>query len=139
MICVKEAHIITCYTCKDTFRSFSGVIEHRRENHPSTRKCNNFPECVNRDKCLYIHKGLVEKRKDETAHSGEAQANETRLTCITCKVDFSDKNEMMVHRKREHPNDVGLCKNILSGINCRKGPENYWYRHEPNRSPRSTL
>ena len=133
-----EAHRITCYTCKDTFISFSEMIEHRRVNHPSTKKCNTFPECVNGDRCLYTHEGSVVSSEKVKAHSSQSHGEEVKFTCRTCQGDFNDKHEMMVHRKREHLNIVGLCKNIAAGINCRKGPENCWYRHDQLTNPRST-
>ena len=46
---------------------------------------------------------------------------------------------MMNHRKSDHPNQVGVCKNIAAGLNCRKGPVYGWYRHEQtNSTSRST-
>ena len=136
---IKQAHRITCYTCKDTFKSFSEMIEHRRAKHPSTKKCYNFPKCVNEDRCLYIHEGSVENNKDGGPHGGQTQREEGKIVCRTCQVDFKNKNKMMVHRKREHLNIVGVCKNILAGINCRNGPENCWYRHDQCTIPKSTI
>ena len=40
---IKEKHRITCFTCKDTFKTFSEMIEHRRLNHPSTKNVPIFP------------------------------------------------------------------------------------------------
>ena len=115
------------------------MIEHRRTKHPSTKKCYNFPDCVNGDRCLYIHDTLAENKGDGGAHSAQTQREEDSFTCRTCKENFKDKNEMMVHRKREHLNTVGVCKNISAGINCRKGPENCWYRHDHISIPKSIL
>ena len=115
------------------------MIEHRRAKHPSTKKCNKFPQCVNGDRCLYIHEESVVNNEDGSKHSGQTQGEEGRITCRTCQEDFKDKNEMMVHRKIQHLNVVGVCKNIAAGINCRKGPENCWYRHDQHITPKSTL
>ena len=54
-----------------------------------------------------------------------------RLTCNTCQNDFSDKNELMHHKKREHPSNI-ICKHFLDG-NCRRSANNgamCWYRHD---------
>ena len=121
---IEASHKITCYTCKNTFTSFSEMIEHKRVNHPSTKKCNTFPACVNGDRCLYIHDGAVVNNEDVEAHGRQPYGEEGKITCRTCQGDFKDKHDIMVHRKREHLNIVGVCKNISAGINCRKGPEN---------------
>ena len=52
------------------------------------------------------------------------------MICRTCKTEFNDKNDMMVHRKTEHLSEVKICKNFKAGLNCRKGPDMCWYRHE---------
>ena len=123
--------MITCYTCKLKFKTFSDMIKHRREQHPSQRKCKNFPNCVWKEKCLYMH---VLHRQEE------GLAEDSMFTCITCKNNFSDKNEMMIHRKIEHVDEVKDCKDIETN-NCRKGPQHCWYRHDrlqTNSNSRST-
>ena len=111
------------------------MIEHRRINHPSNRKCNKFPACENGDRCLYKHEG--------TSQTGQAQVNQAQeniFTCRTCKLEFNDKNSMMFHRKIDHINEVKACKNFVAGLNCRKGPDLCWYKHEhPAQSIRNTL
>ena len=79
------------------------MIKHRREQHPSQRKCKNFPNCVWKEECLYMH---VLHRQEE------GLAEDSMFTCITCKNNFSDKNEMMIHRKIEHIDEVKDCKDI---------------------------
>ena len=105
------------------------MIEHRRINHPSTKKCNKFPNCERGDRCLYVHEGSSDDIETAEAAPSEAQGR-NGIICRTCKESFEDKNEMMNHRKRDHPNQVGICKNIAACLNCRKGPGNCWYRHD---------
>jgi hypothetical protein len=123
---IKEAHRITCFTCKNTFRSFSDMIEHRRIQHPSTKKCSNYPNCERGESCLYIHEGTT-----NNLNTVVTQENQTDgpVTCRICLSEFHDKNEMMIHRKNEHLDKVGICKNIAAGLNCRKGPVHCWYKH----------
>ena len=42
----------------------------------------------------------------------EGLAEDSVFTCRTCKNNFSDKNEMMIHRKIEHIDEVKDCKDI---------------------------
>ena len=55
------------------------------------------------DSCVYRHVTLRE---------GEGLAGENICTCKTCTNNFSDKNEMMIHRKIEHLTEVADCKDI---------------------------
>ena len=133
---IKEKHRITCFTCKDTFRTFSEMIEHRRLNHPSTKKCANFPNCERGEQCLYRHEDAT---NDINIVNSQAQGAEGHITCRICLSEFHDKNEMMIHRKSEHLSRVGICKNIEAGLICRKGPDHCWYQHNMMNSSRSTL
>ena len=102
------------------------MIEHRRIHHPSTKKCSNFPNCERGESCLYIHEGTT-----NNLNTVVTQENQTDgpVTCRICLSEFHDKNEMMIHRKNEHIDKVGMCKNISAGLNCRKGPAHCWYNH----------
>ena len=123
---IKEEHRITCLTCQDTFKTFSEMIEHRRLNHPSTTKCSNFPNCERGDLCLYRHEGVT----NNTTQENQTQGPEGQIICRICLSEFHDKNEMMIHRKSDHLDKVGACKNIEAGLTCRKGPNHCWYRHD---------
>ena len=124
---IRETHRITCFTCQDTFKTFSEMIEHRRLNHPSTKICSNFPNCERGDRCLYRHEGVI---NNVGTPDNQTQAPAGHITCRICLSEFYDKNEMMVHRKSDHLDKVGMCKNIEAGLKCRKGPMHCWYRHD---------
>ena len=126
---IKEKHGITCFTCKNTFRSFSDMIEHRKIQHPSTKKCSNFPNCERGESCLYIHEGTTNNLNTVVTQENLRQVTDGAVICRICLSEFHDKNEMMIHRKNEHIDKVGMCKNISAGLNCRKGPVHCWYNH----------
>ena len=125
---IEEIHRITCYTCRDEFESFSKMIDHRRVKHPSSKKCKWFPNCERGDTCLYRHEAAAESIENGTPQTTQAHGD-TPITCRICNKDFGDKNEMMMHRKADHLDKVNMCKNILAGINCSKGPIYCWYNH----------
>jgi hypothetical protein len=102
------------------------MIEHRQVTHPSNKKCNKFPNCDRGKKCLYKHEGAKE---DIETQASKAQAGSS-IICRSCQHEFSDKDEMMIHRKIEHLSEVKACKNIQAGVNCKKGPLHCWYRHD---------
>ena len=80
---VKDIHRITCFTCQQTFKTFSEMIDHRRVNHPSNKKCNKFPACERGDRCLYRPEG-----RNETGETQENQASENIVICRTCKTEL---------------------------------------------------
>ena len=123
---VKDEHRITCFTCQETFKNFSQMIEHRRVTHPSNKICKKFPDCDRGKKCLYKHQGVQENVETQAYQTQEA----ANIICRSCQQEFSDKNEMMIHRKIEHLNKVKGCKNIQAGVNCKKGSLHCWYRHD---------
>ena len=106
------------------------MIEHRRINHPSNKAFSKFPNCERGDTCLYKHEGSMDDVLPTDAN--QAQGEGGKVTCRTCKKEYRDKNEMMVHRKIDHITEVKKCKNILSGVNCRKGAVYCWYCHTQN-------
>ena len=102
------------------------MIEHRRVTHPSNKKCNRFPACDRGKKCLYKHEGVQTDVETQAYQTQEGNS----ITCRSCQQEFSDKNEMMIHRKIEHLSEVKACKNVQNGVNCIKGPLHCWYRHD---------
>jgi hypothetical protein len=93
--------------------------------HPSTKICRYFPECAWGEECLYRH---IENGESDSSDASQAQ-QDMKYTCKTCNNEFHNKNDMMMHKKREHPNTVNVCKDLLTK-SCRKGPMSCWYHHE---------
>ena len=98
-------------------------MDHKRDSdHPSKRKCNQYPDC-SRPRCWYIH-------PNQEVSDNALRPTEKKFNCKTCQQDFSDKNELMHHKKREHPSNI-MCQYFLSG-NCRQSANQgakCWYRH----------
>ena len=100
------------HDCKLEFNDKITMMDHKRDSdHPSKRKCNQ-PDCQ-RQRCWYVHKPLLSSQTQGVNHQ-----EEHRFMCKTCQNSFSDKNEMMHHRKREHPSNI-MCKYFLSN-KCRR-------------------
>ena len=54
----------------------------------------------------------------------ETHVNED-IKCHTCKRGFQTKNDMMIHRLKDHRDKVKKCRDI---DNCRRQP--FQYKHE---------
>ena len=51
-----------------------------------------------------------------------------KYTCNTCKDNFESKNELMMHRKKEHVEKVQVCWNFVSS-KCQFVEDLCWFRH----------
>ena len=45
-----------------------------------------------------------------------------------CNNEFPSSNDLMKHRKCDHPDNVSPCKNYVLG-NCRRSNNDCWYQH----------
>ena len=101
------------------------MMDHKRDSdHPSKKKCN-APDCQ-RPKCWYVHTAQIISNSPR-----ENPREQPRFICKNCQNEFSDRNELMHHRKREHPSNI-ICKYFLSN-NCRRSANQgalCWYRHD---------
>ena len=52
-----RSKIIVCYTCKEEYTSYWGLMNHRRQKHPSNKVCRYFlrGQCIHGINCWYRH------------------------------------------------------------------------------------
>ena len=123
----------TCNNCKKVFRNYNDMMDHRKQNHPSKKLCWNKFDCIYKDRtpgCWYMHPELVQTEEPITTNI-ENHTGETNFTCKTCKKVYGTKNNMMMHKKNEHRNNL-VCKDFIKN-SCRRGEqgEHCWYPHTP--------
>ena len=49
--------------------------------------------------------------------------------CNYCEESFDSKNELMIHKKNDHEENVSICKYFLKDM-CAFNDENCWYSHK---------
>ena len=86
---------LECYTCKSEFRNYYDLMNHRKQEHPSHKKCRYYlkGECnFSASECWYLHE--------------ERSATETNIEdmCDKCNMVFSSYHKLTEHKKREHLN-----------------------------------
>ena len=107
-----------CYTCKKEFDGHWNLMQHRKFNHPSNRKCRDYPEkCIRGSTCWYIH--TEEMEVDNSPN--------VRFNCNFCDFECERKNALMEHKKEQHPSEVNFCSKFVSGT-CFRDVK-CWYRH----------
>ena len=94
-----QTGVLECYTCKHEFRNYHDLMNHRKEEHPSHKKCRYFikGECnFSAEDCWYLHE--VTQKKVTTP--GQAKQN---IQCFICKNRFESKYDLVEHKKKHHP------------------------------------
>ena len=128
-----------CYTCKLEFDGYWNLMNHRKTEHPSNRKCRNFPggNCNFGINCWYVHE--EELMDIDESFKCDDQAEKAKYKCYICKVECESKDEFMKHKKNVHTINVQICEKFLVG-KCDRNKEQCWYKHtstESNHLPQS--
>ena len=121
---------LECFTCKSEFRSYHNLMEHRKEEQPSHKKCRYYikGECFfSSEECWYIHDDIISSSEPEVIHNFEY---------YVCKNMFSSKYDLLEHKKQNHPSKVP-CKNFQKGT-CERSAEKCRFSHV-TRIPNSTV
>jgi uncharacterized C2H2 Zn-finger protein len=122
---MEQKHQIICFKCKEGFGSFPQLMEHKKVTHPSKRRCRNLPNCEHGDKCWYLHP--EDPAAMEVSSNDDKSQEDSRKECNDCGYTFRNKNELMQHRKKDHPS-ARVCRDLLAG-GCSRG-DGCWYRHQ---------
>ena len=123
----KEKSYERCYTCDLAVDGYLSLMDHRKEYHPSNKKCKNFANgiCQFGVKCWYVH----EEDMMDTDDSPVPKI--VKFECYVCGSNFPLKDELKKHRKRSHPAQVKVCEKYLDGT-CIRNNDFCWYKHENN-------
>ena len=68
--------------------------------------------------------------------SAHTETDDTKVTCYVCQQLCQDWNQMMIHRRDNHYNDLNLCRYTESG--CRFS-DRCFYRHTPRMSQNNVM
>ena len=93
-----QTGVLECFTCRNEFRSYHDLMEHRKEEHPYHKKCRYFlkGECKFEAKdCWY----LQENRPKVATKVVEVNEN---IQCYICKNIFFSKHDLMEHKQAHH-------------------------------------
>ena len=95
---------IQCFTCDKQFSSKWNLMEHRKIDHPSNKICRDYKKgsCKrNNEDCWYVHK-TGDPEVDGTDNTGHK--------CYICGNSFTNKYDMMSHKKTTHPSSTPCTK-----------------------------
>ena len=113
-----------CYTCKMQFNGYFNLMEHRKNVHPSTKRCRNFPaSCTFGEKCWYVHEQPM-----EIDGENDVEPSPWNFKCNVCAKDFKERAQFMKHKKNDHPDANLECQNFKMG-KCKRTEDACWFTH----------
>ena len=113
-----------CYTCNKEFSSYWHLMNQRKTEHPSNKKCRYFLNEMCRfdaDTCWYKHETESIRNVQES--------NSFENSCKDCDKRFMSKSDIMKHRKSEHKGKVSRCRDFLQG-KCSLADNACWFSHD---------
>ena len=116
-------YIEECYTCKKEFSSYWNLMNHRKAEHPSNKKCRYFLNNLcrfNSVTCWYKHVDASEPVNKEKVFE---------FQCDHCDQRFGLRSSLMSHRKTNHSEKVSKCKQFAQG-NCNMDGNSCWFDHQ---------
>ena len=129
---IGQTGVMTCYTCRDEFRSYHELMNHRKEEHPSHKKCRYYlkGECnFSAEDCWYLHEN--EDKGNIPSHS-----NAENFQCFVCKDNFMSKHDLMQHKKKNHSSQT-LCEKFKQGV-CERSAQECHYKHPQTSTKQNT-
>ena len=109
------------------FDGFYNLMNHRKEVHPSNKKCKYFlaGKCIHGNKCWYVH-GENEKSVETFSY----------FKCDICQEDLKGKRNFMMHKKLKHYDTTLICeKNLVN--KCPRTDEECWFIHRASNANKS--
>ena len=117
-----------CYTCKMEFDGYYKLMSHRKDVHPSKKKCRNPPQsCPWGKTCWYVHQ---DEPMDVDQNSVNTTPSSSTFNCSSCGEVIEGRNNFMTHKKTKHSDTILPCENYLKG-SCGRNEETCWFKHSP--------
>ena len=105
------------------FDGYWNLMTHRKNAHPSNKKCRNFPgNCNFGSECWYAH--------DEAMDTDHAQDTEKGVIfkCNMCEEIFKQNSDFMKHKRSKHTGSNRNCDKFNKG-QCERSADDCWYPH----------
>ena len=126
----KETHEEKCDICGSKCKDRNELSTHMNDVHSCDTEFNCNDCCFQAQDKEQLDKHLLLTQHNEVE---KLTTNiKTSFTCHTCGSSFSNKPDMMNHRKSMHPEIIKTCRRFLKGI-CAYADEICWYGHSLNK------
>ena len=116
-----------CFTCKKEFNGYNKLMDHRKDVHPSKRKCWNYPDnCKWGNSCWFVHP----EEPMDIDQSQEKPPVHSFFKCNHCGETIKEHGDFMKHKKTKHSDMILPCENFLKGM-CMRNEDTCWFKHSP--------
>ena len=109
-----------CRHCHIRFSNKNTVMDHVKDVHTEYALT-----------CKFYKKGICKYSSDTCWYLHSSNNRPETLKCRNCENVYSDKRELMSHRKENHKENIGMCKKYQLDGKCKNG-ERCWYVHKIN-------
>ena len=111
----EQKHIIKCHDCGENFDKDEDLMDHMRNEHYGHDEEFNCEECdFQTNGASYLRKHIEIKHE---------------IRCKICYNKFDKKEELMYHRKSQHPGAVAQCRNYAT-VGCDFSADKCWWNHD---------
>ena len=118
--------IFRCIICGFISKSKEELIDHIKRKHTNIEKEDEY----NCEGCDFQGTSMLQLNKHlNLKHIGENQPMREVIRCRICDEQFSQKWNLMNHRKEKHPEAVAFCRKKRDG-NCPFSDEKCWWNHQ---------
>ena len=116
-----------CFTCKKEFNGYNKLMDHRKDVHPSKRKCWNYPDnCKWGSSCWFVHP----EEPMDIDQSPVKPPVHSFFKCNHCGETIKEHGDFMKHKKTKHSDMILPCENFLKGM-CMRNEDTCWFKHSP--------
>ena len=97
-------------------------MNHRRDVHPSNKKCRNYPtSCTWGHSCWWKHQEPMDIDLVPDVRTWN-------FKCDLCDEKFIERNDFIMHKKKNHNNLIPPCEKFLKG-ECSRAEDRCWFNH----------
>ena len=117
-----------CHTCKREFDGFWNLMTHKKNAHPSKKRCRNFPgSCKHGKSCWWVH--VEDMEIDQESENKNEMMKEMTFNCNVCGESFKEKSQLRRHIKAKHTESNQICEKYRKG-QCDREPNDCWFLHK---------
>ena len=118
-----DPNFFYCQQCDESCSTLKELMAHKKKNHAEIVDiCWHFLNgaCPFGEYCWFKHENASEERKKES----KVQT----IKCNICGKTLQDRNSFMIHKRKEHDENIETCKLFQKG-NCTYH-EKCWFLHK---------
>ena len=127
-----DPNFFHCQQCDASFTTLKDLMAHKKKNHvENVEICWHYLNgaCLFGEYCWFKHENEPKQSKKEL--------NKESIKCNICDKIFKERNSFMIHKRKEHEENIEVCKLFKKG-NCTYH-EKCWFSHKNSKIDKMIL